>query len=141
MKTFKIAIDINAPQSQVWDAFFDLKNYGSWNPTIPIGLGKLEVNEMLELTWQRPKRQILFHPKILAIELGRKMSFTTYVIHPKLTKMVHHFVLESINENTTKFTQSWECNGLLIGLLWSSILPGFKEFKNMNEALKQYLEM
>lgn len=141
MKTFKITIDINAPQSQVWDVFFDLKNYGNWNPTIPMGVGKVEVNETLELTWQKPKRQIIFHPKILAIEPERKMTFTTYIIHPIVTKMVHHFVLKGINENKTTFTQSWECDGLLVGLLWNSLLPGFKEFKNMNEALKKHLEM
>ena len=79
MKTFEIAIDINAPQSQVWDVFFDLKNYGNWNPTIPMGLGKLAVNETLELTWQRPKRQVIFHPKILAIEAEQKMIPNSFV--------------------------------------------------------------
>ena len=62
MKEFEIEIEINATPKKVWDVFLDLDNYGKWNPVIPSGKGKLEVNHTLELIWERATKTVVFRP-------------------------------------------------------------------------------
>ena len=141
MKEFEIEIEINATPKKAWDVFVDLDNYGKWNPVIPSGKGKLEVNNTLELIWERATKTVVFRPKIVAIEPHQRFTFSTTILHTQLAHLMHHFEFEAIdNDAGTRLVQRWECTGLMIPLLWGVLLPGFKEFENMSIGLKDYVE-
>jgi len=59
---------------------------------------------------------------------------------PGLFDGEHRFVLEP-HEGGTKFTQAEKFRGLLVPLMWKSMLPKTKRgFEMMNQALKQRCE-
>lgn len=54
--------------------------------------------------------------------------------------MTHYFIIESIDEEKTKFIQKWETQGFINSLFWKQICKDFEKFNQMNDELKKHIE-
>lgn len=138
MRVFEIYIDVKSPQERVWNTLVDFENYGVWNTLIPFVEGTLEKNATL---FMRVKNQeSATEIKVDGVDEGKRFILSRNLIHHKLVHLVHYFELTKIDEKTTRFTQRWECTGLLIPVMWKRITTKMGAFRLFNSELKNHLE-
>lgn len=141
MREYKLDIDINASAQKVWDALLDFDNYAKWNPVVPSITGVFEVGESIEHTLVKVNgEKVLYTPKVLQVEAPFKSTLAKSLLHPRFAYLVHHFELQALTDNLTRFRQRWECSGLAIPLPWNSFITRFKHFEKASAGLKAYLE-
>ena len=146
LKTFGLTrildswIDINVPVSAVWDALVDVQSWEKWNSFIPMVKGNLAVGNTMKIKVVSPgMKSMVFEPTVYAIEKHQKISwgggFLLFVY-----KGIHEFILEEINEDTTRFRQTEKFQGPIVLLMNKMIQKTALGYLNMNEEFKHYLE-
>jgi hypothetical protein len=138
VEIYEIHIDIVASPNQVWNAIADFDNYGAWNPIIPFAKGELIANGYLSMRLRNASNNT--NVKVLTVNDGKCFILSRFIIHEKLINMVHHFQLSEVDEFKTRFTQRWECTGLLVPLMWKRISSKLKAFELANLELKKHIE-
>lgn len=133
-------IDINVPISAVWDALIDVQSWEQWNSFIPMVEGQLDVGNTLKIKVVSPgMKEMIFEPKVYEIQKYQKISwgggFLLFVY-----KGIHEFILEKIDENTTRFRQIEKFQGPIVLLMKKMIQKTALGYLNMNEEFKHYLE-
>jgi len=133
-------IDIHAPVSDVWDALNDVESWEKWNSFIPMVEGKLEIGNTMKIKVVSPgMKAMLFEPTVYEIEEYKKISwgggFLLFVY-----KGIHEFILEEIDDNTTRFKQIEKFQGPIILLMKKMIQKTAIGYLNMNEEFKYFLE-
>jgi len=133
-------IDINVPVSDVWDALIDVDSWEIWNSFIPIVEGKLTAGNKMKIKVLSPgMKEMVFKPVVYEIEKYKRISwgggFLVFVY-----KGVHEFILEEIDDNTTRFRQIEKFQGPIVLLMKKMIRKTAVGYLNMNEDLKIYLE-
>ena len=133
-------VDIHAPVPDVWGALMDVGSWGQWNSFIPVVEGELAVGKTLSITVVSPgMKAMTFEPVVYAIEKYKRISwgggFLGFVY-----KGVHEFMLEEIDDNTTRFRQIEKFQGPIVLLMKEMIQKTAVGYMNMNEAFKHYLE-
>ena len=141
MKEFSLVVDIAAPREKVWEALADFDKYSLWNPVVPQISGRFEVGQCLQHRLIKiDGSEVEYTPTVLAVEAPRHSVLAKALIHKKLIYLVHTFSLGEPLDGVTKFTQTWQCTGLLVPLLWRELVGRFKNFEKSNNSLKNYLE-
>lgn len=133
-------IDIHVPVSEVWDALIDVQSWEQWNSFIPMVEGKLAVGNTMKIKVVSPgMKEMLFEPTVYAIEKHQKISwgggFLLFVY-----KGIHEFILEEIDEDTTRFRQIEKFQGPIVLLMKKMIHKTALGYMNMNEEFKDFLE-
>lgn len=133
-------ININVPVSEVWDALVDVDSWGKWNSFIPVVEGRLEVGNVLKIEVVSPgMKAMTFEPVVYEIEANKKISwgggFLMFVYQG-----IHEFILEEIDDSTTRFTQIEKFQGPIVLLMNKMIQKTAVGYLNMNEEFKDYLE-
>ena len=84
-------------------------------------------------------KEMVFKPVVYEIEKYKRISwgggFLVFVY-----KGVHEFILEEIDDNTTRFRQIEKFQGPIVLLMKKMIRKTAVGYLNMNEDLKIYLE-
>lgn len=142
MRTIHTEILINAPSKIVWDVLTDFQAYPDWNPFILSIEGKPEVGAKLKAVIQQPNsRPMTFKPVCLISEPNKKFSWLGRLGFKGLFDGEHIFEFEDIDENSTRFIQKENFNGILVPLLWKQLdRDTRKGFELMNEQLKNRAE-
>ena len=133
-------IDIKVPVAEVWDSLIDVDSWGKWNSFIPEVEGILTVGNTMKIKVVSPgMKEMTFEPVIYAIEENKRISwgggFLLFVY-----KGIHEFILEEINDNTTRFRQIEKFQGPIVLLMKKMIQKTAVGYLNMNEEFKNYLE-
>lgn len=134
-------IIIDASTEQVWSVIKDTKSYKNWAAFLTDIQGELKdgnkINAKFQLNPSKEKYNSLDHT--IQVEEGK--SFYWAEKGPMGICDNHHFIIESIDKNTSKFIQKDELTKgatfLLGGYLSKIYVKGYQDF---NRALKQEVE-
>jgi hypothetical protein len=131
-------IEINAPCAVVWKVVTDFAGYGSWNPCIRRIAGALIAGERLRVLARLPcGLPVLLWPKVLEVEVERKIRWLGSPILPGLLDGEHLFILEPLGKTKVRFVQREEYSGVLLPIMWSWLRgQGHGAFEMTNSALK-----
>lgn len=133
-------IDIHAPVDDVWEALNDFDSWEKWNSFISIVEGKLDVGNKIKIKVVSPgMKAMIFEPSVYEIEENKKIAwgggFLLFVY-----KGIHEFILEKIDDNTTRFKQTEKFQGPIVLLMKNMIQKTAIGYLNMNEEFRSYLE-
>jgi hypothetical protein len=113
----------------------------SWNPFIKSISGNLAQGARLSVHIVPPGSSGMhFKPTILTVRPERELRWLGHLFVPGIFDGEHYFLLEPIENDRTRFTQSEKFSGLLVGLLGGTLATTSTGFKAMNTALKQQAE-
>jgi len=132
------SIEISAPPDRVWAILTDTKRYAEWNPEIAALNGQLVPGRVLENRQGYGDEQQVFWPTVLVVDPNRELRWAGRMWAPRLFDVEHYFLLSSVGERGTRFTQGENFRGVA---LWffdvNQLTPGFNA---MNVALKSRAE-
>ena len=133
-------IELNVPVSDVWDDLVDVQSWEKWNSFIPMVEGSLAVGNKMKIKVVSPgMKEMIFEPVVYEIENHQKISwgggFLLFVYNG-----VHEFLLEKIDDNTTRFRQIEKFQGPIVLLMKKMIQKTALGYLNMNEEFKSFLE-
>jgi hypothetical protein len=114
-------IDIHVPAADVWEALIDFESWEKWNSFIPMVEGKLDVGNKMKITVVSPgMKAMIFEPTVYEIEEKKKIAwgggFLLFVY-----KGIHEYILEKIDDNTTRFRQIEKFQGPIVLLMKNMI--------------------
>lgn len=140
LRTIKTWIDLEAPQTAVWQALVDFDNWPKWNSFIPHAEGELKKGALVKIEVIPPGlKKMIFTSRVFEIQELREFTwgggFLGFVY-----KGVHSFILEKLSDNLTRFTQIEHFQGPLVLFMGSMMEPTKNGYLNMNKNLKGYLE-
>ena len=142
MRVLAAEIEIEAPESIIWEVLSDFHSYSEWNPFLRSASGKVEEGSRVELFIKPPRaRGTYINPRIVLVEEGRGFSWRNNMLIPGLFDTEHYFIIDPIDDNRCRFVQGEEVSGLLsipiLLLIGGATRRGMEK---MNEALKALCE-
>ena len=142
MKEIKNSIEIEASPERVWQVLTDFEQYPQWNPFMRRIIGSVEEGSRLEVTMGASgKNAMTFRPVLLKVRVNQEMRWLGRLLLPKIFDGEHSFVLEPIDQNRVRFTQSEKFSGLLLPIFARSMDADTQRgFAEMNKALKTRAE-
>ena len=142
MKEYIIQIEINSTKENVWEVITDFKNYPNWNTVLKIeGNDSLKIDTKFEISIHKSeKKEYKFTSIVEKFEENKSFGLSKTFLAKWFSKMTHYFIIESIDEEKTKFKQKWEAQGFISSLFWKQITKDFEKFNQMNDELKKHIE-
>ena len=142
MRIIAAEVEIEAPESLIWEALSDLDSYGDWNPFLTSANGKIEEGARIELFIKPPRaRGTYINPRIVLVEEGKGFSWRNNMLFPGLFDTEHYFIIDPIDDTRCRFVQGEEVSGLLsIPILLLIGGATRRGMERMNEALKALCE-
>lgn len=139
-RTIDTWIDIEASPDRIWDVLVDFPKWSTWNSFIPLVEGILQEGQTLKLQVSPPGlKTMTFQPKIFSLIKNKEIiwggGFLGIVYRGE-----HLFLLESLNENLTRFRQIERFRGPMVLFMGSMIKKTEKGYHQMNIALKNRVE-
>ena len=127
-------ITINSSLSIIWEILMDFENYPNWNPFIK-EISKYD-NKMLVKVQPVNSKVMVFKPKLIKQENNKEFRWKGKLLINGIFDGEHYFILEKINDNTTKFIQGENFTGILVPIFKKTLNNTKKGFILMNKALK-----
>jgi hypothetical protein len=141
MKELRTEIIINASPEKVWQVLTDLEKYPEWNPFICHAIGKAEIGKTVDIDFQPDGKGLKLHCTVARFQSNRELSWKYHVTHPFLFRGEHIFTVEPLGENSVRFIDREEFNGLLVFTQAKDIDTNTKiGFEAMNKALQARAE-
>ena len=137
-KNINTQINIKATSKVIWEHLVSFDRYPEWNPFIKKISGQLSKGSKIAVTIKPPGKESMdFEPNLLEVNTTKELRWLGRVLLPKLFDGEHYFILESMPDGSTQFTQGENFSGILALILWSSIEKDTRKgFEEMNAALK-----
>ncbi len=134
-------VTIDAPANRVWDVLTGLNDYKSWNPFLTSAAGTLAPGQEITIAIKLGGHTIRVHPRIVAVDPGRKLAWREALLFPEIFSGEHEFELDALDQSHTRLIQSEQFRGVLVGLVWNKLSPQLSQgFNAMNQALKRRCE-
>ncbi|WP_193197920.1 SRPBCC domain-containing protein [Nostoc sp. MG11] len=135
-------IEIQAPDSRVWNLLTDFASFPKWNLFIRQISGSLSEGAKLTVHFQPPGTDgITFRPTILTVEPNRKLRWLGHFLIPGLFDGEHSFIIEPLASDRVRFIQQESFKGLLVPLLARRLNTDVRQgFEAMNQTLKTKAE-
>ena len=132
---FETEIFIAAPPETVWSLLTDPVEHAGWNPMMRSVEGRFRPGQRLRLRTRTPSgREMVFRPRVLVADPGRKLRWLGRLGLPRLFDGEHYFHLIAENGGT-RLIHGERFHGLL---LWVMDVQQFRPgFEAANEGLKQ----
>lgn len=142
MRILAAEIEIEAPESIIWEVLSDLESYSQWNPFLRSATGKVEEGSRVELFIKPPRAKGTYiSPRIVLVEEGKGFSWRNNMLIPGLFDTEHYFIIDPIDDTRCRFVQGEEVSGVLsIPILWLIGGATRRGMERMNEALKAMCE-
>jgi len=133
-------IDINASCENVWKGLIDFGSWQNWNGFIPKAEGNLLIGEYFHIEVVPPGlKKMTFRPRIFEVVENSTITwgggFLGFVYQGS-----HHFILEKIDENRTRFRQIEYFKGPMVLLMTHMINNTKLGYLAMNESFKKKIE-
>ncbi len=141
-KSIQTAIQIDAPAETVWSVLADGKSYDQWNPFVKRMEGDLIVGDQLAVTVQGEGASPMdFAPTVLVSDTGKELRWVGKLGVRGIFDGEHHFILEELQDGSTRFVHGETFTGMLAYVLYPLIGESTEAgFKAMNVALKERAE-
>jgi hypothetical protein len=140
MKKIQTTIVIDAPPGRVWAVLMDFGAYSSWNSFIPRIEGTPSVGSKLNLMVKPPgKPAARISPVVERYEPERLFAWRGVFGSKRLLAGAHSFRLTALGQGT-RFDQTEDFSGLLVGLLGGTLKATELGFNGMNLNLKSRVE-
>jgi len=143
MIEIKTHIIINTEKKQLWDVFTRFQEYPLWNTFFQYISGALEKNSRLFVKLVLPgKKPMIVKPKVVTIKKEKELRWVGKVIHTRLLKAEHYFILEPMKEGKIKFIHGEKFTGLLTPFLkiFNIHKKTQEAFNSFNKELKRRVE-
>jgi hypothetical protein len=141
LRSIVTVVDINAPGDRVWQVLTDLNGYRDWNPFLTSASGVVAPGGRITISAKVGNRTITFHPRISAVEPGKKLAWVGRLLSPEFFEGEYQFEVIAVDQSHTRVIQSEHFKGMLVAALWGrSSAPLLEGFRAMNEALKRRSE-
>ena len=132
------SIVINAHSDQVWEVIKDHKNWNQWTAIAHSGTGNIAPDSTITVSFNTADGVVSFERQVITYEDGKVFGWSGDAFRG--LKDYHHFVVETLEDGQTRFTQTdgfWgaEFDGLEI--LEEETKQGYDM---MNDHLKKYIE-
>lgn len=135
----RTAIEIDAPQEEVYAVLSDLESYPQWNPYHRKVVGDFREGADLRIHVLRPdNKRVVIPPHMLKISENREITWGGGI--RGIFYGEHSFILENQAGNKTLLKHNEDFSGIVIGfadLPPDTIAAGYQE---MNIALKALIE-
>jgi hypothetical protein len=140
MSDIHTSVEIDAPVMTVWSVLTDFEAYPEWNPYTRIE-GVPRAGERLRVSpGPEAGRAPTFRPRVLVAD-GRELRWLGHLYVSGLFDGEHSFVVEELEEGSSRLTQSEAFSGLLAGLVLRFVGEETEaNFRGVNEALKDRAE-
>ena len=101
----------------------------------------MKVGEPVDIDFQPDSQGLKLHCTVARNQPNRELSWKYHVTHPLLFRGEHIFTIEPLGENSVRFTDCEEFNGLLVFTQAKDIDTNTKRgFEAMDKALKARAE-
>lgn len=139
---YTIHIDLPHPKAVVWQTLTDFRSYPAWNSMLTMAENdRLQVGEKFHVTIINKKgKKSRFKARTITHTPCRSFSARQTILGKWMFSATHHFTLEALDDQNTRFTQTWDLTGILSKLFLKQIFRELALFNQMNEDLKDYLE-
>lgn len=138
----KTEIEINAPQSRVWEVLTDFSHYPDWNPFILELKGSVHQGATITYRFEFPRGiRIWTAAEILRFDQQKELRWGAHFLSPRAFNGEHYFAIAPTSGGGVTF-----CHGeIFTGLLLPIALPilrkyGPRTYEALNIALKQRVE-
>lgn len=130
---------IERPLNKVYSALTEFDKYPQWNPYHVEVSGELKVGSKLEVNIRRPDgKEISLPPHLMVLDENREVTWGGGV--KGIFYGEHRFILERVNESTTRLHHNEDFSGCAVYFADLPIEIIEQGYREMNVALKQYLE-
>ncbi len=135
-------IMINASVSTVWQILTNFEAYPTWNPFIKSIKGEAKEGAILEnVIHPEGGKAQTFKPTVLKSIPNQEFRWLGRLFVKGLFDGEHYFILEKVNENTTRFIHGENFSGILVNILMGMMKEQIQtSFEKMNQALKRKAE-
>lgn len=142
MKQIQTSIDIDAPPEQVWDVLVDVDRWHEWNPFADALTGELRVGNKVAVHMRNGPggRAMTIRPEITVVEPDRELRWVGGLLHPKVMRGEHHFLLEPHGVGGCHLEHGETFTGALVALLGPVLVRGAAGYQDLNDALKARVE-
>lgn len=142
MRIIAAEVEIEAPETLIWEVLSNLESYGEWNPFLTSASGSIEEGARVELFIKPPRaRGTYINPRIVLVEEGRGFSWRNNMLVPGLFDTEHYFIIDPLDDGRCRFVQGEEVSGIFsIPILWLIGGATRRGMERMNEALKALCE-
>jgi hypothetical protein len=141
MRVIRTEVEIAAPPAAVWRVLTDLGRYRLWNPVIREATGTLAVGETLTLSMSSgggaPRTMT---PEVVALRENAELRWRGVLWWPWVFGAEHQFALSAAGDGT-RLVHSERFFGVLVPLLGRLIAQTELDFEDLNEALKERVEL
>ena len=116
-------------------------NYPKWNPFITSISGKPKSGSRLTVSINPPGgKGMTFKPNILTLEANKEFRWKGKLGINGIFDGEHYFILESVDNDITKFIHGEKFSGLLVPFVRKMLDKTQKGFQLMNESIKKECE-
>jgi hypothetical protein len=141
MKNIQTEILIHTDITKVWDVLMNFDSYPKWNPFITSISGEPKLGSRLTVTINPPGgKGMTFKPNILTLESNKAFRWKGKLGINGIFDGEHYFILESLENDKTKFIHGEIFSGLLVPLVGKMLDQTQKGFQLMNESIKNECE-
>ena len=141
MKNIQTEILINTDITKAWDVLMNFDNYPEWNPFITSISGEPKLGSRLTVSIKPPGgKGMTFKPNILTLEANKEFRWKGKLGINGIFDGEHYFILESVDNDITKFIHGEKFSGLLVPLVGKMLDKTQKGFQLMNESIKNECE-
>lgn len=141
VRSIVTVVDINAPGNRVWQVLTDLDGYRAWNPFLTSASGKVAPGNSITISAKVGNRTITFHPRVSAVEPGKKLVWVGRLFSSEFFEGEHEFDVIERDQSHTRVIQSEHFKGMLVAALWGRFSPALVQgFRAMNDTLKHRCE-
>jgi hypothetical protein len=141
MKNIQTEILINTDITKAWDVLMNFDNYPEWNPFITSISGEPKLGSRLTVSIKPPGgKGMTFKPNILTLEANKEFRWKGKLGINGIFDGEHYFILESVDNDITKFIHGEKFSGLLVPLVGKMLDKTQKGFQLMNESIKKECE-
>ena len=141
MKNIQTEILINTDITKAWDVLMNFDNYPEWNPFITSISGEPKLGSRLTVSIKPPGgKGMTFKPNILTLEANKEFRWTGKLGINGIFDGEHYFILESVDNDITKFIHGEKFSGLLVPFVRKMLDKTQKGFQLMNESIKNECE-
>ena len=141
MKNIQTEILILADTAKVWDVLMNFDSYPKWNPFITSISGEPKLGSRLTVSIKPPGgKGMTFKPNILTLEANKEFRWKGKLGINGIFDGEHYFILESVDNDITKFIHGEKFSGLLVPFVRKMLDKTQKGFQLMNESIKNECE-
>jgi uncharacterized protein YndB with AHSA1/START domain len=140
MRSFELAIAIEAPPDALWRAITAVAQYPKWNPVIRRVDGVFAPGNRLRCQLSLGGRTRPFVCRFVALTPPVRVTFSKVFLARWLFTVEHHLEVLPFKANLSVFQQRWVARGALAFALWPRLRRRLPQFKPMNLALRDQLE-